>query len=70
MNLADLISNVGFPIACCVALGWYVLKRDAKHSAEIAELKKSVDNNTRITAANTQATAALLDYLKEREKSG
>lgn len=63
VNIADLISNVGFPIACCVALGWYVLKRDAKHSAEIAELKKSVDNNT-------QATAALLEYLKEREKNG
>lgn len=63
MNIADMISNVGFPIACCVALGWYVLKRDAKHSAEIAELKKSVDNNT-------QATSALLDYLKERETNG
>lgn len=62
MNIGDLISNVGFPIACCVALGWYVLKRDTKHSAEIAELKKSVDNNT-------EATEALLEYLKEYEKN-
>lgn len=62
MDFVALISNVGFPIACCVALGFYILKRDSKHTEEIAELKKSVDNNT-------QVTKAILIYLKEHERS-
>lgn len=60
MDFVTLISNVGFPIACCVALGFYILKRDSKHTEEIAELKKSVDNNT-------QVTRAILIYLKDHE---
>lgn len=59
-TIMTLISNVGFPIACCVALGFYILKRDSKHTEEISELKKSVDNNT-------QVTRAILIYLKEHE---
>lgn len=62
MDFVTLISNVGFPIACCVALGFYILKRDSKHTEEIAELKKSVDNNT-------QVTKAILIYLKDHERS-
>lgn len=59
-TITTVISNVGFPIACCIGLAMYILKRDKKHSDEIAELKKSIDNNTK-------AFTELLLYLKERE---
>lgn len=42
MNMADIttfISNVGFPIACCAALFWYVYKQQDK-------MRESLDNNT------------------------
>lgn len=52
-----IISTVGFPIACCLLLFWYVYKRDTryddqlkemsdKHDNEVSELVKAVNNNT------------------------
>lgn len=42
----QLISTVGFPIVCCIALFWYMIKQRDLHKEEINELKKSIDNNT------------------------
>lgn len=51
------ISTVGFPIICCIAMGWYVKYATDKnreevavlnreHKAEIAEVTKAISNNT------------------------
>lgn len=51
------ISSVGFPIICCIAMGWYVKYATDKnreevavlnreHKAEIAEVTKAISNNT------------------------
>lgn len=61
-TLTTLISNLGFPIACCIALAWYIIKRDSKHSKEIEEIRKSLDNNTNVMKE-------LLFYLKGGEKN-
>lgn len=42
----QLISTLGFPIVCCTALFWYMVKQRDLHKEEINELKKSIDNNT------------------------
>lgn len=42
----QLISTLGFPIVCCIALFWYMVKQRDLHKEEINELKKSIDNNT------------------------
>lgn len=42
----QLISTLGFPIVCCIALFWYMIKQRDMHKEEINELKKSIDNNT------------------------
>lgn len=53
-EIATLISTIGFPIAACVALGWYVSK-------QLEKFRDTVENNTR-------AIIELLAYLKkERE---
>ena len=56
-----IISTVGFPIACCIALGWYVaretrLQRESvmqlneQHTKEMLafkdEIKEALNNNT------------------------
>lgn len=38
-NVIQLISNLGFPIACCVAMFWLYVK-------EIGSLKEALQNNT------------------------
>ena len=44
----QLISNLGFPIAMCAALLWYINKLTEQHKDEIHELKQTIDNNTLI----------------------
>lgn len=49
MNVTDitqLIGSLGFPIVCCGALFWYLVKEKDAHKAEIEELRKSVEANT------------------------
>ena len=48
MNAIDIISSVGFPIFCCIALGVYIYKRDGKHEQEIDKLRTAIENNTRV----------------------
>lgn len=49
MNVTDitqLIGTLGFPIVCCGALFWYMVKEKDAHKAEMEELRKSVEANT------------------------
>lgn len=44
--IVDLISNVGFPIACVCALFWYINKSDNDHKTESQNYAKAIENNT------------------------
>lgn len=45
-DIVTIISNVGFPIAAAVAMGWYVNAKDKQHKQEIDRLADVVANNT------------------------
>ena len=63
MNTAEivtLITNVGFPIACCVALFWYMVNQNEKHKSEIDELTNTINNNTKVLAELTTLIKHLL----------
>lgn len=49
--VTQLIGTLGFPIVCCGALFWYLVKEKDAHKKEMEELRKSVEANT--TAINT-----------------
>ena len=58
MNLADwqnLIGSLGFPIVCCIAQFYIILKMNKSHNDTLAELKRTIDNNTQsiIDLSNT-----------------
>lgn len=44
--IAQLIGTLGFPIVCCGALFWYMIKEKDAHKEEMEELRKSVEANT------------------------
>lgn len=44
--VTQLIGSLGFPIVCCGALFWYLVKEKDAHKEEMAELRKSVEANT------------------------
>lgn len=44
--ITQLIGSLGFPIVCCGALFWFMIKEKDAHSAEMEEIRKSVEANT------------------------
>lgn len=62
-TITQLIGSLGFPIVCCVALFWYMMKEKDAHKAEMEELRKSVE-------ANTQAINKLCAHLGGTNNAG
>nr|DAM44344.1 MAG TPA: YvrJ protein family protein [Caudoviricetes sp.] len=46
--ITQIISNLGFPIACVIAMFWMLNKERDVHKAETAELSKAIENNTQV----------------------
>lgn len=45
-TVTQLVGSLGFPIVCCGALFWYLVKEKDAHKEEMEELRKSVEANT------------------------
>lgn len=56
-SIIQLISTIGFPIVCCLMMGWYVKyisdadraeidKINDQHRAEMSEVTTAINNNT------------------------
>lgn len=70
-TITQLIGSVGFPIACCVAMGYYVHEETNKQREQISEIeKRHSDEMNSITTAlnnNTLALQKLTDRLEMGE---
>lgn len=42
----QLVSTLGFPIVCCGALFWRMVKSDEQHKAEMDKFSEALNNNT------------------------
>lgn len=40
------ISSLGFPIAMCIAMFWYMTKQTETHKEEVAKMTEALNNNT------------------------
>ena len=47
-TVTSLIGSLGFPIACCIALFWYLTKIDARHKEEMDKMSEAINNNTNV----------------------
>ena len=45
-SITQIISTVGFPIAMCVALLWYIKEQSDKHKQETEKFTEALNNNT------------------------
>lgn len=45
-DILTAISTVGFPIAFCVLMFWYMIRQMEAHKQEINELKDVISENT------------------------
>ena len=62
--LTTLISNLGFPIACVIAMFWMWNKEREDHKSEMQEVTEAIKNNT--LAVNTLVNR--LSAVEERDK--
>lgn len=47
-EIIQLVSNIGFPIAMCVILFFYMTKQNDKHKEEIDKLSETLQGNTKV----------------------
>ena len=47
-EIINMISTVGFPIAMCLMLSWYVKTTNDSYRNDIKSLQQSIDNNTAV----------------------
>ena len=47
-EIVSLISNVGFPVAVCIALFFYMEKQNERHQQETDKLNETVQSNTKV----------------------
>ena len=45
-TIVQLVSSLGFPIACCIAMFWQNNKLNESHKAEVSKLNEAINNNT------------------------
>ena len=46
-TIQAFIGSLGFPVVCCLIQFYVILKMNKSHDETLAELKKTIDNNTR-----------------------
>ena len=44
--IVQVVSSLGFPIACCIAMFWQNNKLNESHKAEVSKLNEAINNNT------------------------
>ncbi len=45
-SIQALIGSLGFPVVCCLIQFYVILKMNKSHDETLAELKRTIDNNT------------------------
>lgn len=56
-TIVQIISTLGFPIACCIALFWYINKTLKDFTKDI---QQAVDKLTELISKDTDATTKLV----------
>ena len=55
--ITQVISTVGFPIAMCVLMFWFLNKEQETHKSEMNELKEVIAKNNEVLASLKQLIA-------------
>ena len=47
-GITTIIGSLGFPIACCIALFWYITMIGKQHKEEMDKMSEAIKNNTTV----------------------
>lgn len=45
-ELANVVANIGFPMAVCLICFWYINKMQCQHKEEMDGIREALNNNT------------------------
>ena len=48
MDWITIVQSLGFPIACVIGLGWFVVRLTDQHKAEMDAMTEALQNNTQV----------------------
>lgn len=63
-TVTQFISGVGFPVAMCVALFYYMIKQRTAHSEELNNLRDTLEENTKVLTELSTLIKVLTDEKK------
>lgn len=66
-TIVSLISNLGFPIAMCMLLFWYMIKEKDAHKEEMEQLRQTLADNTRILTELSTLIKTISNYGSNKE---
>lgn len=73
-ELVTVISNLGFPIACVIGMGlfivWYIKKVEADHDTREKELQQTITTNTEAINSMKEMITVFMDYFAKMNNSG
>ncbi len=45
-GIIQVVGSLGFPVAACIAVFWYLMKESENHKVEVSKLSDALQNNT------------------------
>lgn len=74
MDFATIFNQMAFPVAACVAMGWYVKYTTDNHRQDVNQLnenhKKAEDNIVEAIHNNTLVMTRICERLEMEDKDG
>ena len=71
-TISTLIGSVGFPVALCIGVLWYLVKLQQSHKEELNELAKShkseMDGMTEAIQNNTVVLQQILEHMRKEDE--
>ena len=65
--IITVISTLGFPIAACIALFWYMTKQQENHKTEMDGLKESLNENTTVLTSLKEILNMILQEIRKND---
>lgn len=68
--IVSIISSVGFPIAMCLVLLWYINKKDEQYVNQLTEMENELDNvKMDTTKALVEVNTSLMNNTRVIERN-
>ena len=66
MDILNVIQSVGFPIACCVFLGYFIKTQNAQYREDVKEITEKYENAVREFSKSLDSNTQVLTRIEAK----